>query len=211
MSSRSLIALLLAGPIVAGTMLLGGCDKQSAPAGQANSASPASAPTSGEMPDEAPSANATPPADTTTVQVDRSHKGESAPTTGFADPAGKPVTLADFKGKPVLLNLWATWCGPCIAEMPTLDALAGQQAGKVTVLTVSQDLDGTAKVLPFFKDHGFKALKTYTDPDAALSIRYKANLPTTILYDSSGHELWRVTGGMDWTGADASRLIAEAK
>ena len=53
---------------------------------------------------------------------DRSHKGEAAPAYGFADPTGKQTTLAAYKGTPVLLNLWATWCAPCVAEMPTLDA-----------------------------------------------------------------------------------------
>lgn len=198
MSSRSLIALLLAG-----TVLIAGCDRQSQPAGQANSTD--------TIPDQPPAAPASPAAASARGIVDRTHKGEAAPTTGFADPEDKQVTLASFKGKPLLLNLWATWCAPCVAEMPTLDLLAGQQAGKITVLAVSQDLEGQTKVLPFFSEHQFKTIKPYIDAQAALSTGFQANLPTTILYDSTGHELWRVSGGMDWTGPEAAKLLAEAK
>lgn len=143
--------------------------------------------------------------------IDRSHQGAAAPTISFTDPAGKTVSVASFSGKPVLLNLWATWCAPCVAEMPTLDALATAQTGKITVLAVSQDLDGAAKVTPFFAKGGYKALKPYLDTQAALSIAMQANLPTTILYDATGHEVWRVSGGMDWTGPEAQKLVGEAR
>ena len=141
--------------------------------------------------------------------IDRSHKGEAAPTLAFTDPAGKSVTIASFKGKPVLMNLWATWCAPCVAEMPTLDKLATAQAGKITVLTISQDLDGAAKVTPFFAKGGYTTIKPYLDTNAALSIAMQANLPTTVLYDATGHEVWRVSGGMDWMGAEAKGLVGE--
>src|SRR3546814_6930452 len=80
-------------------------------------------------------------------EVDRSHKGEAAPTVTFTAPDGKTVTLADFKGTPVLLNLWATWCAPCVPELPTLDALAVQKGAAHQVLTVSQELEGKAKAV----------------------------------------------------------------
>ncbi|WP_448662903.1 TlpA family protein disulfide reductase [Sphingomonas sp. CJ20] len=143
--------------------------------------------------------------------MDRSHKGEAAPTIAFVDPSGAKVTLATFAGKPVLLNLWATWCAPCVKEMPTLDALAVQQAGKVQVVPLSQDFGGAEKVAPYFAKAGFKALKPYLDADAAFSTTMALNLPTTILYDSAGKEVWRVAGDMDWTGAQAAALIAEAQ
>ncbi|WP_374144929.1 TlpA family protein disulfide reductase [Sphingomonas sp. 28-63-12] len=164
------------------------------------------------MPDEVKSAPRAKPATTGAMGVlDRSHKGEAASTLQFLDPAGTPVTLASFAGKPVLLNLWATWCAPCVAEMPTLDALAVREGGTLTIVPVSQDLEGAAKVDPFFKNAQFKALKPYRDPQAALSIAFQANLPTTILYDSTGHEVWRMLGGVDWTGPQAAALLAEAK
>ncbi len=202
MSSRSLIALIL------GCALIAGCDRHKAAPEQANTASAAAQAMPDEMPATPSSAPASAPAKSV---VDRGHKGEAAPAIGFADPQDKQVTIASFKGKPVLVNLWATWCAPCVAEMPTLDKLAAAQAGKLAVLTVSQDLDGQAKVLPFFEQHGFKTIKPYIDAQASLSIAYKANLPTTILYDASGKEVWRVTGGMDWTGKEAEGLLGEVR
>ena len=188
---RTLIVCLLALPL-----LTGGCDRQSPPKGQAvDNAAAAS---------EASVDNGAAVAG----EIDRSHKGEAAPDASFLDPAGKTVSLADFRGHPVLVNLWATWCAPCVKEMPTLDTLAG--SGAVKVLAVSEDLGGADKVAPFFKEHGFTALQPYLDPRLALSTALAANLPTTILYDATGHEVWRETGGYDWSGAGAKKLIAEA-
>jgi thiol-disulfide isomerase/thioredoxin len=143
--------------------------------------------------------------------IDRSHQGETAPAASFTAPDGKAVTLADFKGKPLLLNLWATWCAPCVREMPTLDRLAAREAGKLQVLVVSQDLEGAEKVTPFFQKAQFKALQPYLDTQVGLSTHYGVNLPTTILYDSQGREVWRVSGDMEWDGATAASWIAEAK
>ena len=190
---RTLIACLLGL-----TVMIGGCDKQSPPAEQA--ADNASVP----APDEVTASAAMPAAGA----IDRSHKGEAAPAAAFLDPAGRSVSLADFRGAPVLVNLWATWCGPCVKEMPTLDALAG--SGAIRVVAVSQDMGGAARVTPFFKEHGFTTLKPYLDPKLALGTALGANLPTTILYDAQGREVWRETGGYDWSGAEAKKLIAEA-
>lgn len=201
MLSRPLILLLLIVPLV-----VGGCDRQSRGDRQARRAARAAAAM------EATGSQSGPKVVLETIgTLDRSHKGEAVPDLAFMDPTDQPVTLASFAGKPLLLNLWATWCAPCVAEMPTLDALAGRLDGQVTVLTVSQDLEGAAKVDPFFSNAGFNYLQPYRDPQAALSISYRANLPTTILIDSTGHEVWRMTGGMDWTGTKAAELVAEAK
>ena len=183
--------------VIAGllSLCLGGCDRGSgAPeqenaAGAANTAAAATEPPAG--------------------RVDRSHKGEAAPAIAFTAPDGKPTTIAAFKGTPVLVNLWATWCAPCIAEMPTLDALATETAGTLKVVTVSQDLDG-AKVPGLFKEKGYRALSPYLDPKLGLSTHFQASLPTSILYDAKGREVWRVLGGMDWSGAAAKALVAEA-
>jgi thiol-disulfide isomerase/thioredoxin len=187
---------------------IGGCDRQSPAQSQANETIEAPAP------DNAP-ANAAAQTETVVEEVigtiDRSHKGEAAPATTFENPAGSTVTLASFQGKPVLLNLWATWCAPCVKEMPTLDALAESLGDSIQVITLSQDLEGGEKVDPFFQKAGFKRLQPYLDKQAAMSTGLTVNLPETILYDSQGKEVWRMAGGMDWTGQTARELVAEAK
>ena len=200
MVPRPLIAILLMMPLV-----IGGCDRQSSAPEQANAA--ASAP----LPDEMPSTGGTTPTRREAAGIlDRTHKGELASDLQFIDPSGKPVTIASFAGKPVLLNLWATWCAPCVAEMPTLDGLADRLNGKLTVLAVSQDLEGAAKVDPFFKNAQYKRLQPYRDPQAALSIAYQANLPTTILFDAQGREVWLMLGGQNWASDTATALVEEA-
>lgn len=139
-------------------------------------------------------------------QIDRGHKGETPPPVTFADPDGKPVSIAAFKGKPVLVNLWATWCGPCVKEMPTLDAAAKD----FTVVAISQDKDRPT-VDAWFAKAGLKRLRPYLDEKLGLSIAYNASLPTSILVDSSGREVWRIVGGMDWTSPSARALLAEAR
>jgi thiol-disulfide isomerase/thioredoxin len=182
-------------------LLAGGCDRQSAGNGQGEVAAADNA--SAPAPDEATAA----PAQASAGTFDTSHKGEAAPAFAFADPTGKSVTLASYRGKPVLLNLWATWCAPCITEMPTLDALAQRTAGKLQVIALSQDLDAT-KVAPFWTEQGYKTLRPSTDPKIAFSTGLGANLPTTILYDAQGKELWRFTGSTDWSGVEAGKQLA---
>ncbi len=155
--------------------------------------------------DEVPATSA-PKAD----KIDRSHKGEAAPDVSFTPAAGgAATTLAAFKGKPVLVNLWATWCAPCVKEMPTLDAAAQAFGDRVPVLAISQDME-PAKATAFLAERKFTHLKPYLDAKLGLSTGYGANLPTTILYGAEGKEIWRVTGDMDWTGAEAKKLLAEA-
>lgn len=144
--------------------------------------------------------------------LDLSHKGEAMSAMPFAAPGGAPATLGGFRGHPVLVNLWATWCGPCVKELPTLDALAAREQGKFAVVAISQDAGGDAQVGPFWKSHGLKALTPYTDAKSVLMSALKIDvLPTTILYDAKGKEVWRMTGGKDWTGAEAAKLIGEAE
>jgi thiol-disulfide isomerase/thioredoxin len=144
-------------------------------------------------------------------KLDRSRAGTPAPDFAFEDPEGEPASFADFRGKPLLVNFWATWCAPCVAEMPMLDALAAREEGRLQVLALSQDLEGQAKVDAFFEKRKFSRLEPYIDPQlnamAALKI---GELPTTILYDANGRELWRITGMEDWEGQRAAALIAEA-
>jgi thiol-disulfide isomerase/thioredoxin len=169
----------------------------------------AGGPTNTAAPDQAGPSGRAEAAPTGTL--DRSHAGEAAPATSFQDPDGDPATLAGFRGRPVLLNLWATWCAPCVAEMPTLDKLAARESDRLQVLTVSQDLDGRAKVEAFFAKQGYRNLETWLDPQMALMTDLEADtLPTTILYDARGREVWRVVGMEDWESGRAALLLKEA-
>ncbi|HEX8668332.1 MAG TPA: TlpA disulfide reductase family protein [Allosphingosinicella sp.] len=150
-------------------------------------------------------------AGTPTGKLDRSHAGTPAPETEFQDPDGEPVSLADFKGKPLLVNLWATWCAPCVEEMPTLDALAAREGDRLQVLAVSQDLEGREKVDRFLEERKLDDLEAYLDPQMALMGKLGVGiLPTTILYDAQGREVWRMRGMEDWQSPRTARLIGEA-
>lgn len=146
-----------------------------------------------------------------TGKVDRSHAGKAAPSASFEDPDGETVTLAEFQGKPLLVNLWATWCAPCVQEMPTLDKLAAAQGDKLQVMALSQDTGKRDKVEAFFAKQHFSTLESYMDPKLAVMSDLGVEvLPTTILYDAEGREIWRVTGQLDWQSPEAAALIQEA-
>jgi thiol-disulfide isomerase/thioredoxin len=146
-----------------------------------------------------------------TGKVDRSFAGQAIPAVELTDPEGATLATASLKGKPVLVNLWATWCVPCIAEMPLLDDLAGELGEGVRVLTISEDFQGAEKVVPFFAEKKFANLPQWMDTPNKLPPAFGANsLPLTVLYDAEGKEVWRVMGGFDWSSAEAREMIAEA-
>jgi thiol-disulfide isomerase/thioredoxin len=188
----AILALAVAGSIA-------GCDREKQPGGQAAAAQ------ANISPGEAKAGGT----DHFVHQLDRSHKGEQAPAVTFRGPDDAPVTLAAFKGKPLLVNLWATWCAPCVAEMPTLDALAAKSGKRMTVIAVAQDIKGAKVVDPWFQNAGMKALQPYIDPENGLLDAASSALPTSIYYDAKGREIWRVVGGIDWQGAEAKALLAE--
>lgn len=174
-------------------LVLGGCDRESAePAQPQESAAPEKAELTGEL--------------------DRSSAGEPAPAVELSDPSGTKLALAELKGKPTLINLWATWCVPCVAEMPLLDDLAAELGDGVRVLTVSEDMKGAEAVEPFFAERQLPHLTKWMDPNNELIIAYggTASLPMTVMYDAQGKEVWRIVGGFDWSGAAARELVAEA-
>lgn len=144
--------------------------------------------------------------------VDRSHKGQPAPDARFQDPEGKEISLARFRGVPVVVNLWATWCAPCVKELPTINALARTYGkdGSLGVIAVSEDSGPQGSVEAFLQKLKVDRLGAYHDPAMALSGALNVQvLPTTILYDAKGREVWRYVGDLDWTSAEASRLLAE--
>ena len=143
--------------------------------------------------------------------VDRSHKGEAAPAVVFNDAEGEETSIKAFAGKPVLMNLWASWCAPCVKELPTLDRLAASQPDKLQVVAVSQDTGPQPSVEAFLKEHNIANLETYHDPKMALSAALGPDgvLPTSILFDAQGREVWRYVGDLDWTGAEAAKLLGE--
>jgi thiol-disulfide isomerase/thioredoxin len=142
---------------------------------------------------------------------DLSHKGTLAPTTSFNDPQGKETSLKEFAGKPTLVNLWASWCAPCVKELPTLDKLAQAQQGNLNVVAISQDSGPHASVEAFLQSHKIVTLESYQDPKMSLSGALGAEvLPTSVLYDGNGKEVWRYVGDQDWTSPDVARQLAEA-
>ena len=147
--------------------------------------------------------------------VNRSHTGTVAPEAAFSTPDAKPITLAKFRGVPALVNLWATWCAPCVKELPTLDKLAAAHRidGQLAIVAISQDEGPQASVDAFLKKLSVSDLAAYHDPKSALSgaLGPDTVLPTSILYDAQGKEVWRYVGDLDWTGPEAAKLLAEAR
>lgn len=134
---------------------------------------------------------------------------QPAPAAEFRNAGGKRLTLADFRGRVVLLNIWATWCGPCRAEMPSLDRLqALHQSDGLAVLAVSVDGGGAAPVRRFFQQSGIRNLSLYLDANNATARAFGArSIPTTLLIDRDGNLVGSLVGAMQWDSPDALALI----
>ncbi len=135
----------------------------------------------------------------------------------FQTADGTPVTIADFAGKTVLLNAWATWCGPCREEMPALNQLAAELGGdEFAIVPVSLDTSNTpAGPEQFFSDYALDRLNLYIDPSARLiddlrGLGVVGGLPTTVLIDGEGCTMGIIQGPADWSGPDARRLVTAA-
>jgi thiol-disulfide isomerase/thioredoxin len=129
----------------------------------------------------------------------------------FQDADGNTVRLADFKGRPILLNIWAKWCAPCLAEMPKLNQLqTGAAPGTLAVVTVAVDEPDPAKVRNFLANRRWDALKPYLDPEnvfaKALDIKV---IPVSLLIDKNGFALVRVDAPVDWYSDEAIRLLKQ--
>ena len=131
------------------------------------------------------------------------------PEIQFQDSEGNSLTLQDFRGKVVLLNIWATWCLPCRREMPTLDRLQAKLGGPdFEVLPLSIDRNGFEAITKFYSDVGVEHLAMYLDGSVqAASTLGAVGLPTTLLIDRDGRELGRLVGPAEWDSPDMIALI----
>jgi thiol-disulfide isomerase/thioredoxin len=112
---------------------------------------------------------------------------------------GHPVRLADFRGRFVLVNLWATWCAPCVREMPSLDRLQARLGDRLAVMAISEDRGAGAVVDPFLAQHEIERLSVYLDPKMAATQAFRPEgLPATYLIDPQGRILGFVEGGAEW-------------
>src|SRR2546423_4479648 len=133
---------------------------------------------------------------------------QPAPEVSFQDLSGNWVALADFKGKLVLLNLWATWCQPCLKEMPSLEKLQAAQADKLTVAAISEDRGGNQVVEPFIAKLGLDKVKVYLDPKSAAGHAFSVRgLPTTLVVDAEGRLVGRVEGAAEWDSAKMAAAL----
>ena len=134
-------------------------------------------------------------------------KPRELPDLRFADPTGKPTSLNHFRGRVILLNLWATWCPPCLEEMPALDRLNARIGGdRFAVVTLA--LDSPAKADAFLRQINATTLRAFTDSEGrALSTLGVTTVPTTLLIDAQGREIGRLSGAAAWDQRPAIELI----
>lgn len=146
------------------------------------------------------------------LQVMKAPTVKTLPAVYFYDKNDKKVTLADFRGKVVLLNLWATWCTPCLAELPALERLQKKRGGKTfSVVTLSLDTSSMADIRKFLKSKGITQLAPYWDKDrqAPLLLAYPA-LPTSFLLDADGAVIKRYDGVYEWDKGTTLKEIEDA-
>jgi thiol-disulfide isomerase/thioredoxin len=134
---------------------------------------------------------------------------QALPPFKFQDAEGRERTLADWRGKVVLLNLWATWCLPCRKEMPSIDRLQKEVGSdKFEVVALSVDRKGLEASKKFLDDIKIERLGLYVDPSARASTDLRVvGLPATLLLDAEGREIGRLLGPAEWDGEDAKHLI----
>jgi thiol-disulfide isomerase/thioredoxin len=139
----------------------------------------------------------------------RSSAPKPAPQLQFEDAAGRLRSIADFRGKVVLLNIWATWCAPCREEMPALDRLQAKLGGPgFEVLAVSVDQQGPEIARRFYADVGIKSLAFYIDRSAKAAFQAGvAGLPATLLIDAEGREIGRHLGAAQWDSPEVIEAL----
>lgn len=123
------------------------------------------------------------------------------------DAQDKPVPLTGFQGKPLLLNIWATWCAPCVKELPSLQRLAGAMPG-LQVVALSVDKGGFFQIGPFLQQNGLTSLTVLSDKTSSTMKSFAAKgLPLTVLVDAQGREVGRFSGETQWDGEEAKSLL----
>ncbi|MCT9000284.1 TlpA family protein disulfide reductase [Chelativorans intermedius] len=134
---------------------------------------------------------------------------QSVPALSFVDGDGSDITLADFRGRTILLNIWATWCVPCREEMPSLDRLQAKLGGPdFQVVPLSIDRGGLPAVEAFYEELGLSELGIYVDESGRASRELGAlGIPTTLLLDHEGRELGRLVGPAEWDSPDMVALL----
>ncbi len=135
---------------------------------------------------------------------------QRVPDTAFTTRDGETVSLRDYEGRVLLVNFWATWCPPCVEEMPTLDALAADMnSDAFKVMAVSTDRGGAKKVNEFLdKKMRLDSLDIYLDPQAKLARAFEVKgMPTTYLVDAGGVVVGYLQGAADWNSAPVKKLI----
>ena len=137
------------------------------------------------------------------------HEGLAAPDTAYFDSAGNEHRLTDLTGSGIVLNFWATWCAPCVREMPQLDRLKKLVAANdIHVLAISQDRQGALVVKKFYATNKLDGLKILVDKGSRLIRSLKGRgLPTTVLFNKKGREVGRVTGMADWDSPEVVAFI----
>lgn len=133
----------------------------------------------------------------------------AVPDVAFRDAGGNEVTFGDFHGKVVVLNFWATWCAPCVHEMPSLDRLAARLADRpMALVALNEDRGGADVAAPFLEKLNLENMALYLDPQGAVQRAFEVvSLPTTIVIDARGREVGRLVGPADWSSPEAVALI----
>ena len=134
---------------------------------------------------------------------------QPAPAVSLTDREGRPVSLAEFKGKLILVNLWATWCQPCLREMPSLERLQQSMGQNLAVLAISEDHGGAKAVDPFVAKLGLDALRILLDPTSEVGRAFAVRgLPTSVVIDEAGAVQGKVEGAAEW---DSAKMLAVLK
>jgi thiol-disulfide isomerase/thioredoxin len=128
----------------------------------------------------------------------------------FVAADGRSHSLAEYAGRAVLVNFWATWCAPCVAELPSLERLQAKRGGdRFAVIALSEDREGWPVITPFLQKMGVRALPAFHDAGSEAAVKLKVGaMPTTVLFDSNGREVGRVVGPAEWDGPAAEALLA---